>query len=142
MANFTLVSGAFYTYLSDWLEAGAMAALAAAGHSSNIIRVPGALEIPAAIKFLSNDANNAGFVALGCVIRGETTHYDLVANLSAEGLQKLALEQEIVIGNGILTVENRRQAEARANPGRTNKGGEAALAALALYDIKQRTAAA
>ena len=115
------------------------------------ITVPGALEIPAAIRYAlikaERDGINVGFVALGCVIRGDTSHYDIVANESARGLQILALDHLAAIGNGILTVENRAQAGVRANPGSISdhgkgavgdKGGFAASACIDLLQLKHQ----
>ena len=124
---------------------GAIQALEAQGATFERVTVPGALEIPAAIRFAINKERYDGFVALGCVIRGETGHYDIVANESAHGLQELARTFNAAIGNGILTVENEAQALERADPKKKNKGGDAALAALQMialktqFTIKQKT---
>ena len=103
--------------------------------------VPGALEVSSAIKIISNKKNNTlfdGYVALGCVIRGETSHFEIVINESSRGLTDLSLNYSLIIGNGILTVENSSQAEARADVDGQNKGGGAAAAALHLVKLKQR----
>ncbi len=105
--------------------------------------MPGALEIPAAIAIAMEGAQGAGrpfaaAVALGCVIRGETTHYDIVAGESSRALMDLAVSRRLAIGNGILTVENEAQAWARAKPSEMNKGGGAAEAALAMARLKRR----
>ena len=102
--------------------------------------MPGALEIPTAIKILNNRIKEeisilSGFVAIGCVIRGETSHYDIVSNESARGLSDLSLEHDIIIGNGILTVENKNQALERSTE-KINKGYEAAHACRVLIDLK------
>ena len=133
-----IVEARFYAELADEQALGAIEAIEAAGASWERISVPGALEIPAAVKFASVRENGSfdGYVALGCVIRGETSHYDSVCNESARGLQDLALNYDIAIGNGILTVENYDQAWARAKRDQKNKGAGAAEAALALIDIK------
>ena len=113
-----LVEARFYEEISDELAAGALAALKAAGATVERISVPGALEIPAAIAMLAARPARAGrrpdgYVALGCVIRGETSHYDIVAGESSRALMDLAVERRLAIGNGILTVEDERQAWAR-----------------------------
>lgn len=141
-AHFIIVEGRFYDSLNDQLIAGAMAAFAASGATSEVVTVPGALEIPVAIEILRQHAESGrrkadGFVALGVVIRGETTHYEIVSNESARELTALATRHRLAFGNGILTVENMAQAEARANPSRGDKGGDAARAALALYALKR-----
>lgn len=138
-----VVEARFYEDIADLLADGACAVLEAAGATVERIAVPGALELPAAIRFAADAAARGGrlyngFVALGCVIRGETSHYDLVANESARGLQHLAIDHALAIGNGILTVENRQQAMDRADPGRKDKGGDAARACLAMIDLKRR----
>jgi 6,7-dimethyl-8-ribityllumazine synthase len=139
-----IVEARFYAHISDELTRGAIAALDAAGASYERFAVPGAFEIPAAIRFAVEAATRGarrerfdGFVALGCVIRGETTHYDYVCGESARGLQSLALEHNLAIGFGILTVENDAQALARARIDRKNKGGEAANACLAMIELKR-----
>lgn len=132
-----IVEARFYEDIADELAAGAIEALEKAGAQVERLAVPGALEIPAAVR-MAMTAGFDGFVALGCVIRGETSHYDIVANESAHGLQLLALDHELPIGNGILTVENRDQAMARARRAEKNKGADAAEACLAMLAIKQR----
>ncbi len=103
--------------------------------------MPGAFEIPAAIQFAHlSRAGFDGYVALGCVIRGETSHYDLICAECARGLQDLAVRERLAIGFGVLTVENEAQAMARARIDRKNKGGEAARACLAMIDLKRRYA--
>ena len=136
-----VVVAPYYRDIADGLVTGARAALKAARANCDLIEVPGALEIPAAIAIAHRTSNFDGFVALGCVIRGETTHYDTVCNDSSRGLMLLGL-QGLCIGNGILTVENRPQAEARANPKDQNKGGGAALAALHLVALSRKWAGA
>lgn len=134
-----LIEARFYEDIADALVAGAMSVLQAAGSRAERIAVPGALEIPAAIR-MAMAAGYDGYVALGCVIRGETSHYDIVAGESSHGLQLLALEHRLAIGNGILTVENREQALARALPSDKDKGGDAARACLAMIEIHRRYA--
>ena len=138
MAHILLVVSPYYQKISEGLLEGAKAAVEAAGASYEVVEVPGALEIPAAIKFAQGSGKYDGYVALGCVIRGETTHYDYVCAESAHGLQMLMMTQGLAIGNGILTTENRDQAWVRADPAQKNKGRDAAVAALALADLKAR----
>jgi len=141
-----VIESRFYTDISDLLLLGASGALMQAGASVDRISVPGALEIPAALRIVLEGTREQGgrhppydgFVALGCVIRGETTHYDLVAGESARGLTDLGAQEGLAIGNGILTVETREQAMERADPARLDKGGGAALAALALLALRVR----
>ena len=126
-----IVVAPYYKDIADDLVAGATAVLEQAGATWEVVEVPGALEIPAAIGLAHRMSNFDAYVALGCVIRGETTHYDTVCNDSSRGLMLLGL-QGCCVGNGILTVENRAQAAVRANPGDQDKGGGAAAAALHL----------
>lgn len=145
--NILIVEARFYSHISDALLDGAMAALEKAGAAFERITVPGALEIPAAIAFAAKAGEGAGksydgFVALGCVIRGETYHFEIVANESARGLMELGITHGLCIGNGILTVENEEQALARAGRDRLDKGGDAARACLALVSAKARLGAA
>ena len=139
-----IVEARYYPHISDELLKGALAALKAVGATHEIFTVPGAFEIPAAIRYAAEAAARGvekarfdGFLALGCVIRGETTHYDYVCGESARGLQDLALGHALAIGFGILTVENEAQALARARVDRKNKGGEAARACLAMIELKR-----
>ena len=131
MATVLIVEARFYPHLNDLLLAGAEAAIAAAGHRFETVTVPGALEIPGAIAAAANSGRFHAYVALGVVIRGETYHFELVANESARGIMALTLDG-IAIGNGVLTVENETQAIARADPAQGDKGGGAARAALTL----------
>ncbi len=138
-----IVEARFYDGLSDALLAGAKAALDEAGASYDVVTVPGALEIPAAISFAIDAAEEEGtdydgFVALGCVIRGETYHFDIVANESSRGLMMLAVDESLAIGNGILTVENEAQAWVRARRNEGDKGGFAARAALTMIALRKR----
>jgi 6,7-dimethyl-8-ribityllumazine synthase len=137
MARFLIVEARFYDHLNDMLVAGAKAALKAAGHTADVITVPGALEIPGAISLAEQGGEYDGFVAIGVVIRGETYHFEIVAGESARGVMALTMDG-IAIGNGILTVENEEQALVRADPKQKDKGGEAAKAAIALLDLKAR----
>ena len=136
--HFLIVEARFYDEIADAQAAGAVAALKAVGASYERVSVPGALEIPAAIAIASiGDRHFDGYVALGCVIRGETSHYDTVCNESARGLMDLSLVNGLVIGNGVITVENEAQAWARADVSRKDKGGDAARAAMAMAELKQ-----
>jgi 6,7-dimethyl-8-ribityllumazine synthase len=137
MAQFLIVEARFYDHLNDMLVAGAKAALKAAGHTSEVITVPGALEIPGAISLAEQSGAFDGYVAIGVVIRGETYHFEIVAGESARGIMALTMDG-IAIGNGILTVENEEQALVRADPKQKNKGGEAANAAIAMFALKER----
>ncbi|RAP41876.1 6,7-dimethyl-8-ribityllumazine synthase [Rhodovulum viride] len=136
-AKLLIVVAPFYRDIADKLIAGAVATLDAAGVAHELIEVPGALEIPTAIALAHRLSNFDGYVALGCVIRGETTHYETVCNDSSRGLTLLGL-QGALIGNGILTVENRDQALRRADPADMDKGGGAAAAALHLIALGRR----
>ena len=132
-----IVVSPYYKDIADNLVAGAVAEIEAAGASYETVEMPGALEIPTAIGISDRASNFDGYVALGCVIRGETTHYETVCNDSSRALQLLGL-QGLCIGNGILTVENRDQAVVRADPAQQNKGGGAAAAALHLIALRRR----
>jgi 6,7-dimethyl-8-ribityllumazine synthase len=132
-----IVVAPYYRDIADSLIAGARATAAACGAEVDLVEVPGALEVPTAIAMAERMAKFDGYVALGCVIRGETTHYDTVCNDSSNGLMLLGL-QGACIGNGILTVENRTQAEVRADPAGQDKGGGAAAAALHLVALARR----
>ena len=136
-AKLLIVVAPYYRDIADDLIAGAVAEIEAAGAVHDLVEVPGALEIPPAIGMAGRLSNYDGYVALGCVIRGETTHYDTVCNDSSRGLMLLGL-QGLCIGNGILTVENRQQAVVRADPADQNKGGGAAAAALHLLALARR----
>ena len=137
-----VVEGRFYPEIQDALRAGAARALEAGGAEFDVIGVPGAFEIPAAIAFAEEAGHRPagvrydGYVALGCVIRGETTHYDYVCGESARGLMDLAIAKRLAIGYGVLTVENDAQAQARA--GEKDKGGAAARACLDMIALKRR----
>ncbi len=132
-----IVVAPFYRDLADQMIAGASAEIEAVGGTYDVTEVPGALEVPTAIGIAERLSNYDGYVALGCVIRGETTHYDTVCNDSSRGITLLGL-QGLCIGNGILTVENMAQAEARANPEKMNKGAGAAAAAMHLIALTRK----
>jgi len=134
-----IVEARFYEGLSEALLEGATAALDEAGATWDVMTVPGALEIPAVISFaLEGEREYDGFVALGVVIRGETYHFEIVANESSRALMELAIEEAVAIGNGILTVENEAQAWARARRNEKDKGGFAAKAALTMIDLRRQ----
>jgi 6,7-dimethyl-8-ribityllumazine synthase len=137
MATVLLVEARFYPHLNDMLLAGARAAIEAAGHKHETITVPGALELPAAIALAAKSGRFCAFVALGVVIRGETYHFEVVSEESARALMDLTLDG-FAIGNGILTVENEEQAIVRADPAQLDKGGNAAQAALALFELREK----
>jgi 6,7-dimethyl-8-ribityllumazine synthase len=133
-----LVVAPYYAHLSALLREGAERAVAASGATCEAVTVPGAFEIPAAIALAAKAGGRFdGFVGLGCVIRGETTHYDHVCAESARGMQDLAVRDGLAIGFGILTVENEAQALVRAAPDGRDKGGEAVRACLALIELKR-----
>ncbi|MFV0358583.1 6,7-dimethyl-8-ribityllumazine synthase [Tropicimonas sp.] len=132
-----IVVAPYYRDIADQLVTGAIAEIGKVGGSHEVVEVPGALEVPTAIRIAYRQSDFDGFVALGCVIRGETSHYDTVCNDSSHALSLLGLEGAC-IGNGILTVENRAQAEVRAEAAGQNKGGGAAAAALHLIALSRR----
>jgi 6,7-dimethyl-8-ribityllumazine synthase len=132
-----IVISPYYKDIADNLLSGAQAEIEAAGGTYETVHVPGALEIPTAIGIAERLSNFDGYVALGCVIRGETTHYETVCNDSSRALQMLGL-QGLCIGNGILTVETQKQAEVRADTKDQNKGGGAAAAALHLIALSRK----
>ena len=134
-----IVVAPYYRDIADQLIAGAKGIAAQCGAEVEVVEVPGALEVPTAIAMAERQAKFDGYVALGCIIRGETTHYDTVCNDSSRALSLLGL-QGACIGNGILTVEHRGQAEVRAEASGQNKGGGAASAALHLVALSRRWA--
>jgi len=136
MARVLIVEARFYDHLNDLLLEGARAAIEAAGHQHEVVTVPGALEVPAAIALAAETEWFDAYVALGVVIRGETYHFEIVAGESARGIMALTMDG-LAIGNGILTVENEAQALARARRDEKDKGGEAAKAALAMMALKE-----
>ena len=137
MAHILIAEARFYDHLNDLLIAGARAAVEAAGHMVEVVTVPGALELPGAIALAAESGRYDAYVALGVVIRGETYHFEVVANESARALMALTLDG-LAIGNGVLTVENEAQALARAKPDELDKGGGAARAALAMMALRER----
>lgn len=132
-----IVVAPYYKDIAGGMVAGAVAELEKAGASHEVVEVPGALEVPTAIRIAHTQSDFDGFVAIGCVIRGETTHYDTVCNDSSRALQLLGLNGAC-LGNGILTVENYDQAAVRADPNGQNKGGGAAAAALHLIALTRK----
>jgi 6,7-dimethyl-8-ribityllumazine synthase len=139
--RFLIVEARFYEDIAAMLLEGAKLAFAKAGALIDFVEVPGALEIPIAMAIALDHAEAAqrpfdGAVALGCVIRGETHHFEIVANESARALMQLAIGRKLAFGNGVLTVENQAQALSRADPRQGDKGGDAARAALAIHRLK------
>jgi len=141
-----VVEARFYDEIQDALLEGAKSALESFGADYEVVTVPGALEVPIAVAMAEEAGHKAagfrydGYVALGCVIRGETTHYDTVSNESARALMDLGVQRRLAIGNGIITVEDEAQAWARARPSEGDKGGGAARACLELIALKQQFA--
>ena len=141
-----VVEARFYAHISDALLEGAIAALEKAGARFDRITVPGALEVPTAIALAAKASERGGkaydgYVALGCVIRGETFHFEIVASESARALMDLGIAQRLAIGNGVLTVENEQQALVRAARDNGDKGGDAARACLALIEVRTKLGA-
>ena len=135
--NICIVVSDYYKKISNGLELGAIKFCDQNSIIYKKFYVPGALEIGPAIKIISETKNNFdGFVALGCVIKGETSHFDIVINESARAITNLSLDYSLIIGNGILTVENKQQAIERSNNNENNKGYHAALASSKLIDLK------
>ena len=139
-AKLLLVVSPYYRGVADMMQRGAEAAAEQGEVTLDRIFVPGTFEIPAAIAHAAKANQYDGFVALGCVVRGETSHYDYVCGESARGLMNLSTFDGLAIGYGILTVETLEQAEVRADPARGDKGGEAVKAALSMVAIKRRFA--
>jgi 6,7-dimethyl-8-ribityllumazine synthase len=135
-ARILIVESPYYGDISNALIAGAEREIARNGGTSERVAVPGAFEIPGAIAMAAERYD--GFVALGCVVRGETTHYDYICGESARGLMDLALNKKLAIGYGILTVDTMEQAEARALIERGDKGGDAAHACLVMVALSRR----
>ena len=142
-----IVEARFYDAIGAMLLDGATRAIEEAGASATIVSVPGALEIPAAMAITLDAAANVarpfdGAVALGCIIRGETYHFEIVATESARALMDMSVQRKFPIGNGVLTVENEAQALVRADPRQLDKGGDAARAALALIRLRRKVGTA
>lgn len=136
--HFLIVEGRAYAAIADEMKRGAIRQLDAAGATHEVIAVPSALEVPVAIAMALDTGRFDGYVALGCVIRGQTNHYVAVANESIRALAELAVVDALPLGIGILTVENEGQARIRANVDDQDRGGDAARAALALADVKAK----
>ncbi len=143
-ARVLIVEARYYDEIADQLLAGASQVLKEAGAPFDVVTVPGALEIPPAIVIVLDRAKSKydGVVALGCVIQGDTFHFDVVAVQSARALMNISVARQLPVGNGILTVDTESQAKARAGLDEGNKGGEAARAALALIGLKRSLGAA
>jgi 6,7-dimethyl-8-ribityllumazine synthase len=143
-----IVEARFYDDLADALLEGATQALSAYGAEYDVVTVPGALEIPGAIAFAEESGHRPagkrydGYVALGCVIRGETYHFEIVSNESARGIMDLTIGKKLCIGNGVLTTEDDEQAWARARISEGDKGGGAARAALSMIELKHQLSGA
>src|SRR3954470_7547067 len=143
-----IVEARFYDHLADALLEGAKSVLDSFGAEYDVVTVPGALEIPAAIAFAEEGGHRPagrapydGYVALGTVIRGETYHFEIVANERARGLMDLSIGKRLCIGNGVLTTEDEEQAWARAKASEGDKGGGAARAALTMISLRQQLVA-
>ncbi len=133
-----VIDAPYYTEISQSLMEGVSEVLKEAGATHDYITVPGVLEIPSAVSMaIASTKQYDGYIVIGCVIRGETTHYEIVSNESARAIMELSVEHKIAIGNGIQTVENEAQAWARAKVSEKNKGGGAAKAALAMINLKK-----
>ncbi|WP_131119886.1 6,7-dimethyl-8-ribityllumazine synthase [Lichenihabitans psoromatis] len=145
-AHILIAEARFYDAIGTALLAGAVAAVTAAGATYDVISLPGALEIPIAVAICvdaayGNERAYDAVVVLGCVMRGETYHFEIVSNESSRGIMAVALTRRLPLGNGILTVENEEQAMERADPARGDKGGDAARAALALLRLQRKVEA-
>ena len=136
-SHILIVEARFYPDIADELVRGAVAALEDAGATYERVTVPGAFEVPVAIRMAIERGRHDGYIALGCVIRGETPHFDYICAESARGLGDLAIRYMVAIGYGILTCENRDQAWVRAAVDKRNKGRDAAVACLAMIRLKQ-----
>ena len=143
MPHIMIVLSPYYKEISTYLLEGAKAVLEEKKCSYEVVEVPGALEIPLAIQYGAQRKEGRGvgklkfdaFIALGCVIRGQTAHYDVVCNESARGLTRVSLDSSVPVGNGILTCDSREQAIERARADRKNKGADAANAAIEMYEL-------
>lgn len=133
-----IATSRYYEHVSSELEAGVMETLENEDVVSELVEVPGAFEVPGIIAMAADSALYDGYIALGCVIRGETSHYDYVCGESARGLMSLAVDRRLAIGYGILTVENEAQAMARADRKQKNKGRDAAIACLEMLKLRKK----
>lgn len=138
MTHILIVTADFYPEITEMLVKGATATLKSKGATFETVNVPGAFEIPGVVSFALHNSKYDGFIALGCVIRGETTHYDYVCAESARGLMDLAVREHAAIGYGILTVETMAQAVVRADLKQGNKGGDVAVACLRMIELKRQ----
>lgn len=138
MKKILIVQAVFYEHISKMLLDGAIAKIIKNNLKYEVLTLKGALEIPCAISIAKEAKKYDGFIALGCVIRGETTHYETVCNESARGLNDLAINYQLAIGNGIITVENEEQALERADMNKLDKGGFAVEACLSIISIKEK----
>lgn len=139
MAHILIVEAPYYAAISEELGLGAIAELEAQGATYDRVTVFGVFELPAAIAMANSGQPGRydGYLALGCVIRGETTHYDYVCNESARGLMDLSVQHHLAIGYGVVTVENEAQAWARASRDKKNKGKDAAAACLRMIALRR-----
>jgi 6,7-dimethyl-8-ribityllumazine synthase len=133
-----IIESRYYEDVADDLVRGALEALEAGGATTERLDVPGAFELPAALRYAVGTARFDGFVVLGCVVRGETAHFDIVAYESARAIQELVCEHSLALGFGLLTVDTREQARRRADQKGGNKGAEAARACLRMIDLRHR----
>lgn len=138
MKKILIITAGFYKDYEKMLLEGAIFELEKAGVKHKTLEVPGCFEIPAALSMAIKSKKYDGFVALGCVIRGETTHYDYVCNECARGINQLAIDENVAVGFGIITAENDKQALVRADSKQKNVGGRAAQACLAMIEIKEK----
>lgn len=138
MVHALVIVARFYEDIGANLVAGACKELDVKGVSYEVVDVPGAFEIPSAIRFAINTNRYDAYVVLGCVIRGETGHYDVVCQAVTEGVGRLSIKHQLALGFGVITAENKDQADNRADPARRNYGGKAAKACLAMLDLKKR----
>lgn len=136
-----IIEARFYTEIADMMAEGAMRVFEAAGMEVERVAVPGSLEIPSALQFAAESGQYDAFVVMGCVIRGETKHFDIVCEESNRGVYAVTLAHGLALGNGILTVDTPEQAKERADVGRLDKGGDAARAAVTMLTLKRRWAA-
>lgn len=138
MPHILIIEARFYENIADNLKQAALAEITNAGFTHEIIAVPGCFEIPAVMAMAIANGKFDGYVALGCVIRGQTTHYDYVCSESARGINDLAIKHRVAVGYGIITAENREQANHRADINGKNVGGRAAKACIEILQIKNK----
>lgn len=144
MSKVLILEARFYNHIADGLLAGATAALADAGYEHDLIQLPGIYELPASLSLAvasgltGNAPHYAGFITLGCAIRGESDHYHFICGECMRGLSDLAVTHHLALGNGVLTVHNEQQALRRSDPAQKNFGGQAARAAIRMISVKQQ----